>query len=281
MHGQHIALVGLMLLPACSPPVAISRSSEPLRLPLSIIQSNPVTTISVGDATVQAGIDTGGGAIELSEGVIHSAGGVRLAEDRTWNDAFGREYRVPQFKVPIMTIGGQEFHDIVVIQAATWPEGEGPPVPNGIGRDFLSRYFVVIDYAGLSMTLWPPDTRVAASATCGTERVPMEPTKESDLVVSEFTTPSGPIRLAWDTGATYSVLPEALAQDWRLDLMFRGQTSFYRLPSLSAAGSDFGPLEFVVLPIQPPEDFQGIIGANFFSDHIVCLDYEKREVLIR
>ena len=109
----------------------------------------------------------------------------------------------------------------------------------------------------------------------------MESTKESGLVVTQFATPSGPIRAIWDTGAQYSVIPEDLARDRNLPLTFRGQTPFYKLESLSAGGQDFGALEFVVLPAKPPEDFQIFLGANFFSNHLVCLDYENREIRLK
>lgn len=135
MQYQDLSFVGWMVLFAVfSPSIdAIAQSSEPLRLPLSIIRSNPVTTITVGERTVQAIVDTGGGGITLSEAVIRSAGGVRLADERVWHDAFGREIRVPQFTIPVMTIGGQTFHDVVVMQATESPEDQAPVVPNTIG----------------------------------------------------------------------------------------------------------------------------------------------------
>ena len=272
--------LALVLFAFCSPFLdAVAQSSEPLRLPLSIIRSNPVTTITVGNRTVQAIVDTGGGAITLSEDVIRGAGGVRLADERVWNDAFGREFRVPQFTIPVMTIGGQMFRDVVVMQATEGPEDQDPVVPNMIGQHFLSRYFTVVDYAGLAMTLWPAETESESTAACGTTRIPMEQA-ENFGVVTKFNTPSGSIRLAWDTGATYAALSESLVASRRLETITRGQTTFYRPTKLTAAGRDFGPLEFVVLPLQLP-DFDGMLGANFFSDHVVCVDWKKREVRVR
>jgi hypothetical protein len=180
--------------------------------------------------------------------------------------------------MPVITIGGRVFRDVVVIQAT---EMEGPPVPNGIGGQFLSQFVTVIDYVGQSFTLWPPGAESAIDAACGTTRVPMEKTEQLDLAVNAFTTPSGTLRLLWDTGATYSMLPETLATSRRLETFLRGQTPFYNSATLSAAGREFGPLEFVVAPLELPSDFEGVIGANFFSTHVVCLDYEKREVRIR
>jgi hypothetical protein len=268
----------LPLLLSC---VAAPQSSEPLRLSISIVRTSPVAAIKVGSQTVPVGIDTGGGAIALSEDVIRNAGGVKLAEELEWSDAYGQKYRVPQFKVPVITIGGRAFRDIVVIQATESRDSEGPPVPNAIGGQFLSQFVTVIDYVGQAFTLWPPGAESEISAACGTTRVPMEKTEQLDLAVSAFNTPSGTLRLLWDTGASYSMLPEALAANRRLETFLRGQTPFFNSTTLSVAGREFGPLEFVVPPLQLPSDFEGMLGANFFSSHVVCLDYEKREVRIR
>jgi hypothetical protein len=278
---RYLILTGLtvLFLVACSSWPATP--PEPLRLPLRIIRSSAVTEITVGNQTVQAGVDTGGGGLTLREDVIRTAGGVRLPDELEWTDGFGREYHVPQFRIPVMNIGGRTFRDAVVAQAADWAEGEGPPVPNGIGGDFLSQYFAVIDFAGRSITLWPADSPPLAHAACGAVRVPMEETEQSGLVVSEFDTPSGTIRLLWDTGASYSMLPLSLVERSKLETILRGQTPFHIPAKLAAAGHEFGPLEFVVLPLQLPNDFQGMLGANFFTTHVVCIDYGKREIRVR
>ncbi len=101
------------------------------------------------------------------------------------------------------------------------------------------------------------------------------------MVVTQIVTPSGLLRAIWDTGAQYSAVPEDLARDRNLALTLYGQTPFYKLEALTSAGYDFGPLEFVVLPVKPPEDFQVFLGANFFSNHVVCLDYRNREIRVR
>ena len=278
MLRRRTAFLLAMPLPLLLSCVAAPQSSEPLRLPISIVRTSPVAIIQVGGQAVPVGIDTGGGAIALSEDVIRNAGGVRLAEEQEWSDAYGQKYRVPLFRMPVITIGGRAFRDIVVIQAT---ELEGPPVPNGIGGQFLSQFVTVIDYVGQSFTLWPASAETAISAACGTTRTPMEKTEQLDLAVSKFDTPSGTLRLLWDTGASYSMLPEALAASRRLETSLRGQTPFYNPATLSVAGREFGPLEFVVAPLQLPSDFEGMLGANFFSTHVVCLDYERREVRIR
>jgi hypothetical protein len=289
MRSPGFAFVGLALLPALllqASAAVTPQGTGPIRLPLRFIQSSPVTTITVGRQAVQAIVDISGGdadgALTLSKEVIESVDGLSLGK-AVANDAFGHEFTRPRFKVSGVTIGGHTFQDMRVVQAVSHAAGDGPPVPNEIGKHFLSRYFVVVDYAGASINLWPPDTQSPAGVNCGRTRIPMAPTKEARLAVSDFDTPSGRVRLLWGTGNTYSMLPETLAEKWRLATVTRGPNSpkFYQSKTLSAAGQDLGPLEFVVLPLELPGDFEGILGGNFFEHHLVCLDYQRREIRVR
>jgi hypothetical protein len=289
MRCLWFAFVGLALSPALSlqaSDAAAPQRTDPIRLPLTFIQSTPVTTITVGGHAVQAIVEISGGdadgALTLSKEAIENAHGLSLGTAFA-NDALGHEFTRPRFKVSGVTIGGHTFHDLRVVQAWDNAAGNGPPVPNEIGKHFLSQYFVVVDYAGASISLWPADTKNRVEMNCGRTRIPMEPTKESRLAVSNFDTPSGRVRLLWGTGNAYSMLPATLAEKMRLATETRGPSSpeFYLSKTLSAAGQDLGPLEFVVLPLKLPGDFEGVLGGNFFDHHVVCLDYKRREIHVR
>lgn len=287
MRPWLIASVELILLTgaswqACAAPAA--PAAQPIHLPLTFIKSNPVTTITVGGRAVQAIVDTGGtvdGALKLSKEVIEGAGGVGLEGAAVTSDASGREFTSPRFRVPAVIIDGHTFHDLTVVEAPARKGGDAPPIPNAIGRQFLARYFVVVDYAGRSVTLWRPGSKRPAGLHCGRTRIPMEATKEAGLAVSEFDTQSGRLRLLWDTGATYSALPDSLAAKLQLATTLNLKTKFWNAQAFSAAGHDFGPVEFVLLPLKLPADFEGLIGRNFFQSHVVCLDYARREVRVR
>jgi hypothetical protein len=279
--ARALALLALSLLPLLSLPARAASTAEsgPIHLYLTFIRGNPVTTITVGDRTVQALVDTGGGAVTLGKDVIASAGGVRLTGTLESRDVYGHQRADPRFRVPVVVIDGHAFHDLPVVQS---PEQGGPPVPNGIGRRLISRYFAVVDFASGSFTLWPPELRDAAMVNCGPTRIRMEHTEEAGLAVSDFDTQSGPIRLLWDTGATGSILPAPLVDSLRLASVVRHGTEFWQASIFSAGGRDFAPVEFVVLPqLKLPGDFHGLLGRTFFDKHVVCLDYRHREVWVR
>ncbi len=220
------------------------------------------------------------GALTLSQDAIESVDGLSLGT-AVANDAFGNEFTRPRFEVSGVTIGGHTFHKMRVVQAAVDAAGDTPPVPNAIGKHFLSQYFVVVDYARASISLWPPETKNPAGMNCGRTRIPMEPTEEDRLAVSDFDTPSGRVRLLWGT-STYSMLTETVAEKLRLPTVTRGPNSpkFFQSKTLSAAGHNLGSMEFVVLPLKLPNDFEGVLGGNFFEHHVVCLDYKRREIRV-
>jgi hypothetical protein len=274
-RARRLALVALSLPLAAS----AAQRTDPIHLYLTFIRGNPVTTITVGNQSVQALVDTGGDALTLGKDVIARAGGVRLAGTLASRDVYGHERANPRFRVPVILIDGHAFHDMPVVQAS---EQGGPPLPNGIGRQLISRYFAVVDFASGSFTLWPPQSRDAAMVNCGPTRIRMEHTQEAGLAVSDFDTQSGPIRLLWDTGATGSILPAPLVDSLRLASVVRHGTEFWQASSFSAGGRDFAPVEFVVLPqLKLPGDFHGLLGRTFFEKHVVCLDYRHREVWVR
>jgi len=282
------SFVGLILSTALSLQTSAGLASErtdPILLPLTFIKSTPVTTITVGGTAVQAIVDTSGGdadgALTLSKEAIESVNGINLGT-AVANDGYGHEFTRPRFEVSGVTIGGHAFQKLHVVQALAYAPGDGPQVPNEIGKHFLSQYLVVVNYAGASISLWPPDTKNPAGVNCGRTRAPMVPTAEDRLAVSDFATPSGRVRLLWNTGNSYSALPETIVDKLQLATVTRGQNSprFYQSKTLSAAGQDLGPLEFVVLPLELPKDFEGILGGNFFQHHVVCLDYKRREIRV-
>jgi hypothetical protein len=285
---QILAAILLALLQGMGRPVAAAERPQrqaPILLPLTFIRQNAFTAITVDGQTISADVDTGGvgdASLALSKAVIQRVGATRLPGMVVSTDTFGRSLLRPRFRVHTVGIGGRSFRNMTVMEVAAPAASNRPGPPNGIGRRFLSRYFVVLDFPHRSITLWPPEASGAARTGCGHAAIPMEPGAERGLAVSVFQTQYGRIRLLFDTGATYSMLPETLAARLRLPTITRGAGSppFYESAVLSAGGHDFGPLEFVILPLVPPGDFQGMLGWNFFMHHVVCLDYRRREVFI-
>jgi hypothetical protein len=91
------------------------------------------------------------------------------------------------------------------------------------------------------------------------------------------------LRLGWDTGAQYSALPASVVTAYQLPVTpaVGQKPPFYNTKRLITGGSDRGPLEFVVLPLELPSDFEGMLGYNVFANHVVCMNYGRSELRVR
>jgi len=89
--------------------------------------------------------------------------------------------------------------------------------------------------------------------------------------------------LGVDTGAQYSALREDVVATRPLPLTPAAgdRPPFYPARHAVVGGNDLGTLEFVVLPLQLPRGIDGVLGYNFFTGHVVCLDYERGELRVR
>jgi len=265
-------------------PVA-GAAPDPLRLPLTIMRNNPVTTVEVAGHEIQIGVDTGGGVLGLTQEALTHAGAVELAGEPTiWTDSNGQEHKARRFRVPELRVGGRLFTNLDAIEAEVIPNG--PAVANVIGGVFLRQFIVIVDYPGRMMTLLSPETTDAEAAAmgCTGARAPLE-TKASEpgLVMTRVKLDGATVRLGWDTGAQYSTLPASVVAAHKLsvDPAVDQKPPFYKTKRLIIGGSDFGPLEFVVLPLGLPSGVEGMLGYNVFTEHVVCLNYGRNEVRIR
>jgi hypothetical protein len=280
-----IGLVALSTLGLAAAATSQPRSEGALQLRLTFVESTPVTTIFIGMRAIRAIVDTSAGdadgALTLSHDVIEGSGATRLG-DAVMIDAQGRQFSRPHFRIPVLIVDGHLFQDVDAVEALP-ASSLTDPSPNVIGKFFLSRYLVVIDFADANISLWPPGTVDPAGVDCGHIRIPMEGTQEERLAVSAFDMPAGRVRLSWSTSASHSLLTMSAAEKLGLEMMSRGSNGpkSFRPKSLEASGREMGPLDFAVLPQQLSEDFDGILGRDFFDQHLVCLDYVRREVRVR
>jgi hypothetical protein len=276
--------LSLKVLAAAAILPAVGATPDPLRLPLRIVRNNPVTSIEVAGHEIRIGVDTGGGMLGLTREALTQAGAVELAgEPIIWTDANGQEHEARRFRVPQIRVGGRQFTNLDAIEAEAVPNG--PAAASVLGRAFLKQFVVIIDYPGRMMILLDPAVPdvEAESMGCKGTRVPFEESSEADLVVTRVKMDGATVRLGWDTGASYSALRTGVATVHQLPVTpaVGQKPPFYDTKSLIIGGSDFGPLEFAVLPLGIPSDLDGVLGYNVFAKHIVCLHYGRKEVLVR
>ena len=135
------------------------------------------------------------------------------------------------------------------------------------------------------MTLLPAETSNAQArkmGCIGTRVRPLE-TSEPGLAITPVELDGTALRLMWDTGASYSALSASAVAVHQLPVIDAdGQKPPFFIPKrVMLARSNLGQIDFVVLPLDLPDEFDGLLGFNVFATHRVCLNFARSELRIR
>lgn len=269
----HSGALALLLLCAS----AVRGETDAIVIPIELKDGNNFTSILIGDVSLKAVIDTGGwheiGITSEALTKLH----VRFTGTTTERtDGGGNKFRGPEFRIPVLQLGGHTFRDILGFERHQAASGDfgGPPLFDAlIGRDFLQRYTVVVDYPRQRIELHPA---ARALKVCGQSIATILPTSNG-FMFSVVQTDSGAMNLGWDTGATYSFIQKTLANARQLAL----DDDLYSTQRFTLANLDAGPMDMVAIELGGVPEVDGLIGFNFFEKHRVCFDYKKRTVNVR
>jgi hypothetical protein len=246
-------------------------------VPIELKDGNNFATVWIGDVALRAIIDTGGyHTVGISpEAVaklkVYFTGTVIERTDGSGAKFKGRDFRISELK-----LGDGVFHNVLGFERREAAGGDfgGPPLFDAvIGRDFLERYVVVVDYVQHRFELHPASR---GRAVCGPPTSAITPNADG-IMFSAIETDTGSLKFGWDTGATISVIQKSLATARQLTL---GKDDFYSTHRFSLGQLDVGPLEMVALNLPGVPDVDGLIGFNFFEKHRVCFDYAHGTVSV-
>jgi predicted aspartyl protease len=250
-----------------------AHASDAVVIPVELKGGNNFTTIRIGDLNLKTIIDTGGwlniaiapDAVEKLR--VHFTGTVTEA-----NNATGNHYKsLREFRIPALQLGGVTFRNILGYerpQAANGDRGEA-----SIGRGFLERYTVVVDYPHQRFELYAASR---AREVCGAATAVMLPI-EDGFMFSSIQTDDGPMNLGWDTGANYSIVQKSIANARRLRLT----QVFYSTRRFALDQFEAGAMRLVAIELPGLPNLDGLIGYNFFERHRVCFDYTRRTVSVQ
>lgn len=270
MDGAALALLLLCAFPHRG-------ETESTVIPVELKGGNNFTSIRIGDVVLRAVIDTGGwhdiGITPEALARLHVRFTGTITE-RT--DGGGSKFQGREFLIPTLQLGGHTFHNILGFERHEAASGDfgGPPLFDAlIGRDFLQRYAVVVDYPRQRFELHPA---AQAPKVCGQPTAKIQPTGNG-FMFSAIQTDNGTMNLGWDTGATYSFVQKTVANARQLSL----DDELYSTQRFIVGNLDLGVMDLVALELNGVPEVDGLIGYNFFEKHRVCFDYRQRTVSVR
>jgi hypothetical protein len=266
----------LSLLLVCQ--LSSALASEVVVIPVKFNDGNNFTTVRIGDVDLKTIIDTGGWLnIAIAPEIVAKlhvrfTGTVTEATNGGGNTSQG----LREFLMPAMQLGGVTFRNILGHerpQAAKGDIDRRPPFDATLGRGFLERFTVVVDYPHQRFELYPASR---ARKVCGAATAAILPTQDG-FMFSSIQTDNGPMNLGWDTGANYSFVQESLAKARQLKINY----VFYPTQRFALGQFDAGSMRLVAIDLPGLTTLDGLIGYNFFEKHRVCFDYMRHTVSVR
>ena len=243
-------------------------------IPIEVEKGNVFAAARINGVDVRLGVDSGGGVVALKTATIAKVRATRAASSMQSTDVLGNTSEQALLTLDTLEIAGKVFVHVAAVNAGDY--AAGTPGDGVIGRKLLNRFIVVYDYSARKVTLFAPEERRAVKRECRGERVRTIPDPE-EIIVSLAKTDHGTMRMTWDTGATYSVVKKEIADRQRLPL----DDVLYTSKRFTLGARDFGPLRLAAVDFRAPQNVDGFIGYNFFTDHVVCIDPFDRSVKVR
>jgi hypothetical protein len=243
-------------------------------VPLLLADDLPYVKLDVGGRPVMVRFDSGAwdSGVALPTTDVERTKVIFTGTTR-WQDAKGNVLSARKFVIPEIRIGALVLHDVPGHEMVFSPDYAPPRKDGQLGFAFLRNFTVVVDFPGSQLKLYD-----AADATlppeCGTQVAPLEIGAAGLQSVAR--TSVGTIRVGWDTAAQVSMLTPATLSvpDSRY---VQGEP--HELAEFTIGDLKLGPLKVRSVKLQIP-GVQGLLGFDFFNEHVVCFDTRRGKVAI-
>jgi hypothetical protein len=246
---------------------------------MQLLGDFPAITVNIDGYDVLLIVDLGNsGTVARQQALIDRVKAIPTGETGKGIDPKGNVIVYPKFRIPHVQIGTAVFTDVIGDLDVHDPSYQADQVGQQgfLGTSLLKAYKVVLDYAHRRITLVPRDATRSQSAVCKGAVVPFSPAWHGEPV-TEADIDLGHLTVWWDTGTPTSGLSKKFVE--AAPSHPPGDTMTTR--RLTLGGTDFGPLDLDIWDVSLPPGFDGFIGYNFFSHHVVCIDFPGNRLLIQ
>ena len=243
-------------------------------MPLVLSDYLPYVKLDVGGQPITVRFDSGawGSGVALTTADVERTT-VTFTGTTKWQNAMGTVLSARKFIIPEVHLGALVLHDVPGHEIVFAPDYAPPKNDGQLGFAFLRNYTVVVDFPGRRLKLYDA-AEASLPPECGTRVAPFEigPAGLQSVARTNW----GTVRMGWDTAAQVSMLtPEALSvPDSRYTL---GEQ--HELAEFTIGNVKLGPLKVRSVKTQIP-GVQGLLGFDFFNEHVVCFDARRGVVAI-
>jgi len=240
-------------------------------LPITFKGGFPIVNVKINNNPISVLFDLGAANIglSLSKKIIEQNGlSLRYTgTEKKLHDSQGRSAVVKEFVIPKIQLGNFILTNINGSEYHPFPWGApGPPpeeVTHGvIGLGLISHFNVIIDYQHEKLILIKNDHCPDEYSLRAWKQIHFIFNKNIFTPVRLNDKKNNRLILLWDTGAPFNFIKSGiLNQSGIVDLIIDDQS-----------------LNHVMFTIQSMEGLpaDGVVGAPFFRDHIVYIDFDKK-----
>jgi hypothetical protein len=256
-----------------------SQAAQSITVPLQFDGDFPVVMARVYGNRMPLMIDLGQAApVALQQSAVDIAQPTSIDRKYGLSNTKGNVLEVLMFKVQRVEIAGETFSDVEGYIDSREPSA--PPTTStsqgAIGFTLLRSFKVIPDYKHKSMTLIHSSRSFSSNDNCRGASVPLL-SEWHGLPVAKARTDLGEFVFVWNTGATRSVLRRRSAEDANATILDQRVS----LQHLSLGDTDFGPTDLLVFDHAQLAGTDGFIGDDFFLNHVVCIDFPGKRLLVR
>src|SRR5690554_2013765 len=241
-------------------------------IPISFVSKGlPTVEVKIDNHTYNLILDTGADSVTMAfvPSALERLNPTYLTDQKKSLDIHGNSYQGRAFKLSQATIGNLKIANLIGSEELR----SFVPCDGIIGNQFLKHFKVYLDYQNLKIVLYPQYTYPSELELEKWQKVSFEHNNIGIVVNGRFGHNKKELKFCLDTGMcsiqngkTYGLLkPKNMP-----GLFIKRKT--YETKSFYIDGIDFGPMAFMASNFkQPPVD--GYLGHNFFSRHIVFIDF--------
>lgn len=205
-----------------------------------------------------------------------------------WRDAKGNFYESPAYQIENIHLGGIFFKNVHVSQEDTdfvanttlWDSNPRPDQFGVLGRPILEKTNLLLDspHSKIIATNNKHMLKDAGYNLDQMAKVPINVDKKGMIVNVE--TDVGILRFVLDTGSTLTLVRSSSLRDRECSQDNRGFT-LYESSKFIMGKNDFGNKKLYLYEITPDlKEVDGILGMDFFENHVIYFDYVHKCVYI-
>jgi len=219
----------------------------------------------------------------------------RSSGTASWINIKGKRHQYPQYIISNIEIGSLMFKEITTVEKpfkasyVLWSDPDESKLekfiePAGyLGKSLLEKMNLLFDLAQARMIVTNSLKKLQKEGydIKNFVKVPLEITDKSVLI--QVKTEFGFVKLGLDTGATRSCLRASLLEEKTSETTYHGIATT-TLNKVVIGGHDFGKLEPYILDIAneiTSTGIDGVLGMDFFREHIIYLDFSKKTAYIK